>query len=74
VSTVLRRTSLDKERFLRPLSGLPARRAPGAAAARTIVAEIRGFGHSQHTFKMPNKPIKQGYKLFAIADQGYILY
>lgn len=23
---------------------------------------------------MPNKPIKQGYKLFAIADQGYILY
>jgi hypothetical protein len=25
-------------------------------------------------FKMPNKPIKQGYKLFAIADQGYILY
>ena len=35
---------------------------------------IRGFGRSQHTFKMPNKPIKQGYKLFAIADQGYILY
>ena len=34
----------------------------------------RGFGRSQHTFKMPNKPIKQGYKLFAIADQGYILY
>jgi hypothetical protein len=23
---------------------------------------------------MPNKPIQQGYKLFAIADQGYILY
>jgi hypothetical protein len=35
---------------------------------------IRGFGRSYHTFKMPNKPIKQGYKLFAIADQGYILY
>lgn len=35
---------------------------------------IRGFGRSQHTFKMPHKPIKQGYKLFAIADQGYILY
>lgn len=35
---------------------------------------IRGFGRSHHTFKMPNKPIKQGYKLFAIADQGYILY
>jgi hypothetical protein len=35
---------------------------------------IRGFGRSHHTFKMPNKPIKQGYKLFAVADQGYILY
>jgi hypothetical protein len=35
---------------------------------------IRGFGRSYHTFKMPNKPIQQGYKLFAIADQGYILY
>lgn len=35
---------------------------------------IRGFGRSQHTFKMPNKPIKQGYKIFAIADRGYILY
>lgn len=35
---------------------------------------IRGFGRSHQTFKMPNKPIKQGYKLFAIADQGYILY
>lgn len=34
---------------------------------------IRAFGRSHHTFKMPNKPIKQGYKLFAIADQGYIL-
>jgi hypothetical protein len=38
---------------------------------------IRGFGRSYHTFKipkMPNKPIQQGYKLFAIANQGYILY
>ena len=35
---------------------------------------IRGFGRSHHAFKMPNKPIKQGYKLFAIADQGYILH
>ena len=34
---------------------------------------IYGFGRSYYTFKMPNKPIKQGYKLFAIANQGYIL-
>jgi hypothetical protein len=37
-------------------------------------AIIRGFGGLHHTFKMLNKPIKQGSKLFAIADQGYILY
>jgi hypothetical protein len=29
---------------------------------------IRGFGRSYHIFKMLNKPIQQGYKLFAIAD------
>jgi hypothetical protein len=33
---------------------------------------IRCFGRSQHTYKMPNKPISQGYKLFALADHGYI--
>ena len=33
---------------------------------------IRCFGRSQHTYKMPNKPIKQGYKLFALADHGYV--
>jgi hypothetical protein len=33
---------------------------------------IRSFGRSQHTYKMPNKPISQGYKLFALADRGYI--
>lgn len=33
---------------------------------------IKCFGRSRHTFKMPNKPIPQGYKLFAVADQGYI--
>jgi hypothetical protein len=35
---------------------------------------FRGFGRSHHTFKRPNKLTKQGYKLFVIADQGYILY
>ena len=27
---------------------------------------------SSHTYKMPKKPIKQGYKIFGIADHGYI--
>jgi hypothetical protein len=33
---------------------------------------VRCFGGSNHTYKMPNKPIKQGYKLYGIADHGYI--
>jgi hypothetical protein len=33
---------------------------------------VRCFGRSNHTYKMPNKPIKQGYKIYGIADHGYI--
>ena len=33
---------------------------------------VRCFGRSNHTYKMPSKPIKQGYKLFGIVDHGYI--
>lgn len=33
---------------------------------------IRCFGRTKHTVKMPNKPIKQGYKIFALANRGYI--
>jgi hypothetical protein len=33
---------------------------------------IRCFGRTYHAIKMPNKPIKQGYKIFAIAEHGYI--
>jgi Transposase IS4 len=33
---------------------------------------VRCFGRSIHTYKMPNKPIPQGYKLFGIADHGYL--
>jgi hypothetical protein len=33
---------------------------------------IRCFGRTKHSYKMPNKPIKQGYKLYGIADHGYI--
>ena len=35
---------------------------------------VRCFGRSSHTYKMPNKPISQGYKLYALADHGYIWY
>jgi Transposase IS4 len=33
---------------------------------------IRCFGRSAHIYKMPNKPIAQGYKLFTLVDHGYI--
>jgi hypothetical protein len=28
-------------------------------------------GRSAHTIKMPNKPIKEGYKMWALADHRY---
>src|SRR5436190_245501 len=33
---------------------------------------IQCSGRSLHTVKMPKKPIKQGYKVFALAEHGYI--
>jgi hypothetical protein len=33
---------------------------------------VRFFGRSANTCKMPNKPIKQGYKIFALAANGYV--
>ena len=33
---------------------------------------VRFFGRSKHTQKMPNKPIKQGYKMWALCEAGYL--
>ena len=33
---------------------------------------VRCFGQSKYIYKMPNKLIKQGYKVYGIADHGYI--
>jgi hypothetical protein len=33
---------------------------------------VRFFGCSSDTCKMPNKLIKQGYKIFALAENGYV--
>src|SRR5438034_5590484 len=30
------------------------------------------LGHTRHAIKAPHKPIKQGYKIWALADLGYI--
>jgi len=32
---------------------------------------IQFFRRSKHTFKAPNKPIKEGYKIFALYKAGY---
>ena len=33
---------------------------------------ISYLGHTRHAIKAPHKPIKQGYKFWALADLGYI--
>jgi hypothetical protein len=33
---------------------------------------VRCYGRSKDTCKMPNKPIKQGYKIFTLAENGYV--
>ena len=33
---------------------------------------IHFCGHSQHIFKMPNKLISEGYKVFCLADHDYL--
>jgi hypothetical protein len=43
-----------------------------AEVRHTLTLMIQCFGRSAHTYKMPNKPITQGYKLFALADHRYI--
>jgi Transposase IS4 len=35
---------------------------------------IQFFGQSKYTFKAPDKPIKEGYKIFALCEVGYIYY
>src|SRR5262249_24828471 len=35
-------------------------------------AMVRFTGRSKHTYKMPNKPISEGYKIWVLANGGYI--
>jgi len=35
-------------------------------------AMIHFYGRSRDTFKMPNKLIDEGYKVFCLADHGYV--
>ncbi len=35
---------------------------------------IKFYGRSKHTLKMVNKPIKQGFKMWALCDRGYLFY
>ena len=42
-------------------------------ATKVAIDEIvvRFCGRSRHTLKIRNKPIKEGYKIFALCDHGY---
>lgn len=33
---------------------------------------VRCYGRTSHTYRIPHKPIKQGYKIFCLAEHGYI--
>ena len=33
---------------------------------------VQYCGRSLHTYKMPKRPISEGYKIFALAEHGYI--
>jgi hypothetical protein len=61
---------------IKPLSSylLPLFRQYYIPSSYVVIDElmVRCFGRSLHTYKMPNKPIKQGYKLYGIADYGYV--
>ncbi len=35
---------------------------------------IKFYGRSKHTQKILNKPIKQGFKMWALCDRGYLFY
>jgi hypothetical protein len=44
---------------------------PGTAVAIDEIM-VRFHGRSSDTCKMPNKPIKQRYKIFALTYYGYV--
>jgi hypothetical protein len=44
---------------------------PGTEVAINKIM-VRFQGRLGDTYKMPNKPIKQGYKVFALADNSYV--
>lgn len=33
---------------------------------------VKSYGRSEHTTTMPNKPISQGYKIWALCERGYL--
>jgi len=55
--------SILKERFQRALK-------PGSDLAVDEMM-VRFGGRSKHTYRMPNKPITQGYRIFALCWKGY---
>jgi hypothetical protein len=70
--TLARRRFFDK---LEPLSSHLQERFQQFVIPATEVSidemMVRFTGRSHHTLRMPNKPIPEGYKIFALCEHGY---
>ena len=72
------RIELDRQHWYKKLSPLAEQLqesfrhyfVPGTKVAIDEMM-VRFCGRSLHTLKVKNKPIKQGYKIFALCSQGY---
>jgi len=72
------RIELDRQHWYKKLSPLAEQLqerfhhyfVPGTKLAINKMM-VRFCGRSLHTLKVKNKPIKQGYKIFALCSQGY---
>jgi hypothetical protein len=68
-------TDAEWYKKLEPLSSSICTRSQELAVpgTNTSVDEmmVRFFGRSKHTVRMPKKPIKEGFKIFAICQRGY---
>jgi hypothetical protein len=68
------------QRYYSPLSKVSINKLMVRCFRRSVLLQISISNplltfityRSLHTYKMPNKPITQGYKIYRIADHGYL--
>lgn len=68
-------TDAEWYKKLEPISSSIRQRCQTLAIPATNVSVdemmVRFFGRSKHTVRMPKKPIKEGFKIFASCERGY---